>query len=566
LPNNRLPWRLLLGIMAVLVFGGLLLLACTGLAARPMADDYCYDNLLGHKGFWDGQVYSYFGSEVPYAGNRYALTLGMAVSGPFGPVSSAVLPGLVIGLWVSGLFAALSRAARLAGLDPGAGLALTGETRVGLAVAAAALVFFTLYIAPNRVQVLYWRNGMLTYLAPLAAQAWLAAAVFGAIPAKTGLVLRLAGVFGMAFLAAGFSETATTLQAGLLGAGGLAALLLRRRTALWPLAAALLGTGLAGVVLVIAPLNQARLAISYGAPNNLPAALLLALDSTRTFIQLTLYRGTVPFLFSGLFFWILAYAWFASRLDPIQFPVRKGVVGFVLVIILGLTLIFGSMIPGAYAESSYPGERALIVARFISLLVASAAGLLGGSLFWEWVTRRNWGFLLPGSLFGALAGTWLWILLWVRPMPAWEPAFPDLRAALQTGPGLWVWIAAASGGALVGCLWERRLGFFRPKQRFSFASCSLAGLLLVCGAGFADLQVASQIQPLAQRAFLWDGRDAQIRNLQAQGEKEVTVQALDSLAGILELQENPGHWVNRCAAGYYGLESLRAVQPVLTFP
>jgi hypothetical protein len=60
--------------------------------------------------------------------------------------------------------------------------------------------------------------------------------------------------------------------------------------------------------------------------------------------------------------------------------------------------------------------------------------------------------------------------------------------------------------------------------------------------------------------------NGQIRQKARAGEKQIPVQALDSLAGITKLQGNPSHWVNNCAAAYYGVESIRAVEPILNPP
>ena len=65
---------------------------------------------------------------------------------------------------------------------------------------------------------------------------------------------------------------------------------------------------------------------------------------------------------------------------------------------------------------------------------------------------------------------------------------------------------------------------------------------------------------------MWDRRDAQIRQMAAAGQQEITISALDSLAGIGELHDDTDFWVNRCAAWYYQVRSIRAVEPVLTLP
>ena len=44
------------------------------------------------------------------------------------------------------------------------------------------------------------------------------------------------------------------------------------------------------------------------------------------------------------------------------------------------------------------------------------------------------------------------------------------------------------------------------------------------------------------------------------------MQALDFWAAITELQANPDHWVNHCAADYYGVDRITAVEPILNPP
>ena len=56
----------------------------------------------------------------------------------------------------------------------------------------------------------------------------------------------------------------------------------------------------------------------------------------------------------------------------------------------------------------------------------------------------------------------------------------------------------------------------------------------------------------------WDARDAQIRAALAARAIDVTVQQLDSFGDVPEYKGNAAHWVNRCAARYYGLNSIIA--------
>jgi hypothetical protein len=62
-----------------------------------------------------------------------------------------------------------------------------------------------------------------------------------------------------------------------------------------------------------------------------------------------------------------------------------------------------------------------------------------------------------------------------------------------------------------------------------------------------------------ERAALWDERDAQIYKLRAQGKTDIMVYQFNGVDGVKEMDVNANHWVNRCAAKYYGLHSIRAV-------
>lgn len=61
------------------------------------------------------------------------------------------------------------------------------------------------------------------------------------------------------------------------------------------------------------------------------------------------------------------------------------------------------------------------------------------------------------------------------------------------------------------------------------------------------------------RAVLWDMRDDYIKRLAALGRKDIDVPAFSGVYKIKELDYETNNWVNRCAAEYYGLQTIRAV-------
>jgi hypothetical protein len=72
--------------------------------------------------------------------------------------------------------------------------------------------------------------------------------------------------------------------------------------------------------------------------------------------------------------------------------------------------------------------------------------------------------------------------------------------------------------------------------------------------------VYAGITPLQSRAIAWDQRQAWIYQEIAAGKMQVTVSAFDSIARLTELKEDPLNWVNMCAADYYGVDSISAVE------
>jgi hypothetical protein len=75
----------------------------------------------------------------------------------------------------------------------------------------------------------------------------------------------------------------------------------------------------------------------------------------------------------------------------------------------------------------------------------------------------------------------------------------------------------------------------------------------------ASLLTLNQTLPvMARSAQLWDQRHQELLKAHAQGMQEISVAALDSQSGVMELGADPQLWVNRCAADYYGLKSIAA--------
>jgi len=65
---------------------------------------------------------------------------------------------------------------------------------------------------------------------------------------------------------------------------------------------------------------------------------------------------------------------------------------------------------------------------------------------------------------------------------------------------------------------------------------------------------------LQARALAWDQREIWIFEEKSLGVSHITVPAFDSIGRITELQPEENHWVNICAARYYGVSGITAVE------
>lgn len=61
-----------------------------------------------------------------------------------------------------------------------------------------------------------------------------------------------------------------------------------------------------------------------------------------------------------------------------------------------------------------------------------------------------------------------------------------------------------------------------------------------------------------ERAELWDLRDAYIHRRIAEGETDLFIPGFGGAHGVKELDSNPAHWINVCAANFYRVSSIQS--------
>ncbi len=94
----------------------------------------------------------------------------------------------------------------------------------------------------------------------------------------------------------------------------------------------------------------------------------------------------------------------------------------------------------------------------------------------------------------------------------------------------------------------------------------IMGVLLLAYTVRANFKVTNNLDKFQARAQAWDIRQQIILDAKAAGDYDITVPQFDSMYGITELKPDPNNWVNICAAKYYGVNSITAVEGFMGIP
>jgi len=540
-PSHRF-YPFLLILFGLMLTCGLAAILVIGTTSRYMQDDYCYASLL-RGNFWQQQVNAYL-HETTFSGNRFSLTLFMGISERFGPVATRFVPPFMLLAWLGSLYFFIRQLPWFNRRE--------WTNRLEAFIVAETLVLFTLGMAPNWVQVYFWRAGMFPYMAPLVTGSLLIGLLAKILSTGSKRWYWLSLVLLTAFITGGFSEIAVVTELTMLGLGLLTMLLMKKdkKALVLPFALAIFGCGAAMALIVLSPMNLLRLQRSYSDSTPLLQTLVNSFQGGLTFYLATFYRQTLYYGSAVLIFTLLG--WAVSRRLGISTPPLKRTLLWAAMLILAVYLTTSAvMAPGFYAENSYPSDRAQIVPRYISLLLTLGLGLLAGNACAG--IKKRWLSSTLLTLVGAVV--LLVIAFWFNGMKLnfHPPAFPEMREWVRANLGISLLV-------LFGLLLVAGLAAWKADIRLSLSIwLVLLGIpALIIGARFV-----TEYPLMQQRAELWDGRDAQIRQMQAAGETQLVVPAMNSLAGILELSDYEGFWVNHCAATYYGVGSISAVEPVL---
>jgi hypothetical protein len=111
------------------------------------------------------------------------------------------------------------------------------------------------------------------------------------------------------------------------------------------------------------------------------------------------------------------------------------------------------------------------------------------------------------------------------------------------------------GGALLGVLFSQKL----THPVLQWVMVIVFFVLAVVYPFRAVVRAYGELPEYRARAAAWDGRHALILQMKAQGETALTVAQFDGVHGTKELDTFATHWVNKCAARFYSVKSIRAI-------
>ena len=527
-------------ILACAIFAiGLISLALLGLQSRYMQDDYCFDFLLKQDGFLTAQWHTYF-EETAFNGNRYAANFIMGLAALLGTRSAQIMPLIILAAITASLYFLLTQLNRYSKALP---------SPCSRLMVTFALVFLTYILTPNLFQSLYWRPASVTYSLPIAFVFLLAAVVVNIaqrLTFKTGYALL---IFLLAFIAGGFAEHMVTLTFCALALALLFAFMTNSNPNLKkPLIVALIGTAAALLVMIVSPAAHLRQAVLFPQPPSLGTGLGIAFSAVNHFILRALYRLPMHTLWTLLLFILCGYILKPTQPeseDGIKMSMRLG-----LTVLLGYGLLFSVCLPGAVTTSAPPEERAQVLLSLVWVLSLAVIGWQIG----RYVRGACAGVCIA---MGGLLVFGLGLSVLVPAEQTFSPAYPEIRTWITTQPVQMIALLVLA--ALVVFLQQ-----YRSQVNFQrlFAFAMLAAVLLAALPGLVS--IANDLPERRNQAALWDWREGQIEHALRRGQYNLALPALDSISGVLELQTSQDHWVNNCAELFYGLDSLRAEEPLLT--
>jgi hypothetical protein len=427
----------LVSLVIVLTFGGLAVMVYMGFYNRYWGDDWCYNADFNDLGI-GGTMNTYFltGEDAlrGYSNNRYSLTLVSGLLYLPGISGAKITAALVIGSWLIGLFLLLRNLSKIFG---------TPACKITL-FTIATLLYYNLYLSPQRFQVLYWTAGIHYSFSIITGIFILVLLTSQITRDQRSKTIDVAAAL-VAFFAGGFSETGCAYLIGLTFLILSAAWWWKRKNAVWAIKAfpttliAFIFLLLSLLVLALSPSNSARVDFLGSPPKGLLTALLLSVRFSFGFMLNSIKSQILPNLVYIIAFASLSILYVESAGEHPAPLWKTGILIGVVTIIVWL-LISAVFAPSAYFYGTPPDPRGQSLARFTML-----AGLAITSwLFGYAIKNRFHGDLL---IFVAVLGIAFNMIYVIRSVEVvysdlpgfvyraqlWDMRDKDIKAAKEQG-------------------------------------------------------------------------------------------------------------------------------------
>jgi hypothetical protein len=462
------PW-----IISIVMVSGLFLYSIFGFYNRYWADDWCYNADYKTLGFWG--ILNGYNYITYYASNRISLTLFSVILQNLGVLGVQLLPVLLISLWGVGLYWNINSVFKLLNSHIERSLLIT---------ITAAITYFSIFLAPNQFQSIYWRSAVLPYTAPLIGTLYIVGLILYKLNQSkenksnksfsTHMLIFFMVLFAGLFSESGWAFLFCAICLIMIVILGYSSRLSWAKQLTSYLIVAVLSALVALLILVLCPANALRLP-DY--PER-TALWLVPILSTEFAIEFA-FASVKGFIFPHIMLFLL----FVSLSSLSGITTVKTIKQFVFfsfgALIIALLLMAANQAPSVFIEKGPPHPRALIMSRFIWTITLAA-------------------------------------------------------------------IAFAIGG------------LYRVKNKQLYIiNLILLGFSLIYFGRTVVLET-KQWQVFSNRAMIWDNRDMQIRQAVLNGEKQITVKAIDgaTMDNTRDFKERPTFWLNACAAQYYGIDEI----------
>ena len=378
----------------IVVLAGLALLAYLGFYNRYWADDWCYSADARALGTIPATLQYFEPDNTGYSTNRYSLTFFSALTeNTLGMFGNQLIATLTILLWLGGLFWTGRNLFRLLKPIPTSAILL----------AAGLLLFYNLYLSPQRFQILYWRSGVLPYSAAIVFGLLLLGFITHQMTRQSPARWVNYIVAPLAFIAAGLGEISCVFLFSGVTLLLIGAWLDRKqawaKNSLQTIFVTWLFLLFGMIALIVSPSN-ARVAAMGAKRNSLLAVPFVSLRHALDFIVFSLKGLLLPHvIFIGMMTSLGAIVSVNEKRTSLT--LKRVAVLLAFTTLITYLLIVAIQAPSAYFYSATPDPRGQSLARFTLLLGLAVMAWIAGM----WIAQKISGkWLLIASTIVMLAG------------------------------------------------------------------------------------------------------------------------------------------------------------------